>query len=100
MCSGRSDNSAHVELPKGTQASPNKKSNVPQTTYSEKPAEGKAKILRADTEEVPIPLNYNGHLEVANEGVQKIKVEEYLRGSQHSNGSHKATSDADDVKAK
>ena len=56
--------------------------------------------MRADTEEVPIPLAYNGHLEVANEGAQKIKVEEYLRNSSTSNGSQKAQSDADVLKAK
>ena len=70
LCSGRSDHSPHVELPKGERSSPNKKTNAPTVTYSEKPAEtqGNSKIMRMETDEVPIPLAYNGSgkLEVTN----------------------------------
>lgn len=85
MCSGRSDPPAHIEPPKGHSVSPGKKSNAPSVSYSEKQSEGqgKTKITRQETEEVPIPLNYNGQLEVSNEGAKQIKVD--LKTGQSSN---------------
>lgn len=66
-------------------------------TYSEKAQEGqgKTKISRQETEEVPIPMNYNGQLEVSNEGAKNIKVE---LGANQTAAQEKA--DAEALKAK